>query len=108
MTMRANQIEAVHRQVGMSAERAYRRCDAPMEHETAHAALAMISERNSPGEDNRTGSLSGGSHALLREGSSSAATDCLTPSYARVPARAISEAGRREGASSAAFSAIDP
>src|SRR5437667_6924597 len=91
MTMRANQIEAVHRQVGMSAERAYRRCDAPMEHETAHAALAMTSERNSPGEDNRTGSLSGGSHALLREGSSSAATDCLTPSYARVPARAISD-----------------
>ena len=78
MTMRANQIEAVHRQVGMSAERAYRRCDAPMEHETAHAALAMISERNSPGEDNRTGSLSGGSHPLLREGSmSSAATDCV-------------------------------
>ena len=92
----------------MSAQRADRRCDAQTDHETAHAALAMTSDRNSPCEDNRTGSLSGGSHALLREGSSSAATDCLTPSYARVPARAISEAGRREGASSAAFSAIDP
>ena len=63
----------------MSAERADRRCDAQTDHETAHAALAMTSDRNSPGEDDRTGSLSGGgSHALLREGSmSSAATDCV-------------------------------
>ena len=68
----------------MSAERADRRCDAQTDHETAHAALAMTSDRNSPCEDNRTGSLNGGSHALLREGSmSSAATDCVVNTWPR-------------------------
>jgi hypothetical protein len=54
----ANQIEAVHRRVETSAERADRRCGARRNHETPKP-LPMTSDRNSSWAPDRTDNLSG-------------------------------------------------